>query len=238
MNTKTIELNEIGSVLIKKNQRAKYLSVSIRPGKGVVITIPYYVSYAEGERFAHEKADWIKAHLEKIKKSGHGLIVFDENTEFFTKKHKLELHRHSENNVKFIQTESLLKIYYPHDIDIKSSRMQKTIRVIIEYTLRDEALKYLPQRLDFLSQKINIPYNRVFIKNIKSRWGSCSAKNNINLSIHLMRLPDHLIDYVILHELAHVVVKNHSKHFWQVLDKITGDAKLYDNELKKYRINI
>lgn len=53
-----------------------------------------------------------------------------------------------------------------------------------------------------------------------------------------MRLPDHLIDYVILHELVHTVHHNHSKNFWKLLDTVTGGAKILDKELRKYRIEI
>jgi len=237
LHTKTINLKDIGSVQIKKSARAKYLNIAIKPGTGVVVTIPNYVSYDEGERFVHSKTDWIKEHLEKLKNSGHGLIVFDENTEFKTHKHTLKIVKHAEQKIKFTVANGLLTIYYPDDIDIKSQRMQKSIKYIIDFTLREEAIRYLPKRLDELSKAVNIPYNRLFIKNIKSRWGSCSGRNNINLNIHLMRLPEHLIDYVILHELAHVVEKNHGRQFWHVLDKITGNAKLFDKELKNYRIN-
>jgi predicted metal-dependent hydrolase len=62
--------------------------------------------------------------------------------------------------------------------------------------------------------------------------------NNINLSLHLMRLPEALCDYVILHELAHTVEKNHGPRFWALLDKISGDARGLDNQLKNFKIAI
>ena len=70
----------------------------------------------------------------------------------------------------------------------------------------------------------------------KTRWGSCSFKNNINLSLHLMRLREELIDYVILHELVHTKVKNHSREFWTTLDIYCPKSKSLDKELKKYSL--
>jgi predicted metal-dependent hydrolase len=97
------------------------------------------------------------------------------------------------------------------------------------------ARKHLIDRLNLLSKKHGFNYNRVFIRNQKTRWGSCSGKNNINLNINLVRLPDELIDYTILHELAHTRIKNHSRRFWDQMDKLLADAKKLDSKLSEYR---
>jgi predicted metal-dependent hydrolase len=101
---------------------------------------------------------------------------------------------------------------------------------------RAEAKEKLIRRLNELAEQNGFSYNQVFIKNQKSRWGSCSAKNNINLNMKLIALPGRLMDYVILHELVHTRVKNHGKKFWAELDKLVGDAKAVDNELKRYGV--
>jgi hypothetical protein len=99
----------------------------------------------------------------------------------------------------------------------------------------DEAKEFLRKRLKQLSQLNGFSYNRVFIRNQKTRWGSCSEKNNINLNIRLFNLRSDLRDYVILHELVHTKIKNHSKKFWNELDKFTGgQAKQLDKQLKKH----
>ena len=127
---------------------------------------------------------------------------------------------------------------YPEELKINSVELQSAIRVGIARALKVEAKEYLPDKVKLLAAKFNFDFNKLALKNIKSRWGSCSRKNNINLSIHLMRLPEHLIDYVILHELVHTVHHNHSKRFWSLLDKVTGGAKILDKQLSKYRISI
>lgn len=100
--------------------------------------------------------------------------------------------------------------------------------------LRRRAKTYLPARVEELSRKHGLRYNRIFVKNLKSRWGSCSSQNNINLNLHLMRLPENLIDYVILHELAHTKEKNHGKNFYSLLNTLIINSKACDKELKKY----
>ena len=96
------------------------------------------------------------------------------------------------------------------------------------------AKELLISRLNRLAQKHEFSYNRVFIRNQKTRWGSCSSVNNINLNINLARLKKELTDYVILHELVHTKIKNHSKKYWAELDKYVGDAKTLDKELRKH----
>jgi predicted metal-dependent hydrolase len=100
------------------------------------------------------------------------------------------------------------------------------------------AKQKLISRLDELAGKNGFRYNGIFIKNQKSRWGSCSGKNNINLNMKLATLPGELMDYVILHELVHTKVKNHGKKFWAELDKLVGDAKARDKELRKFGVHL
>jgi predicted metal-dependent hydrolase len=99
---------------------------------------------------------------------------------------------------------------------------------------RVKAKKYLVERLDELCKQNGFKYNRVFVKNQKTRWGSCSEKNNINLNVNLVRLPDELIDYVILHELVHTRIKDHSNRFWEELSRCVKDPKSLDKKLRKY----
>jgi predicted metal-dependent hydrolase len=96
---------------------------------------------------------------------------------------------------------------------------------------RSEARKKLVSRLNELSDQHGFSYNKVFMRNQKTRWGSCSAKNNISLNMKLVRLPDEMIDYVLLHELVHTRIKNHTNEFWTELNRLVGDAKKIDKRL-------
>ncbi len=80
----------------------------------------------------------------------------------------------------------------------------------------------LKTRLNELANQHGFNYNKLSIRNQKSRWGSCSGNNNISLNQKIFYLPNHLRDYVLLHELAHTQQKNHSNKFWDILDQIIG----------------
>jgi hypothetical protein len=99
---------------------------------------------------------------------------------------------------------------------------------------REDARKILNQRLSELAAEHNFEYNRVFIRRQKTRWGSCSSKNNINLNMNLLHLPSELVDYVLLHELTHTRVKDHSSNFWDELETVCPGAKKKRRRLKKY----
>ena len=96
----------------------------------------------------------------------------------------------------------------------------------------------LPPRLEALAKKHGFRSSRCSVRNVQSRWGSCTSRGSINLNIHLVLLPDRLIDYVLLHELCHTVEMNHSDRFWALMDKCTAPekAKALRAELKKIKI--
>jgi predicted metal-dependent hydrolase len=100
-----------------------------------------------------------------------------------------------------------------------------------------QAIDTLFSRLEELAKIHNFQYARASIRNQKTKWGSCSAKNNISLNINLIRLPVQLRDYIILHELVHTRIKNHSRKFWSELDKyVAGSAKELSKKLRSYRL--
>jgi predicted metal-dependent hydrolase len=110
----------------------------------------------------------------------------------------------------------------------------KTLASSFAATDRAEAKKKLITRLKQLAEKHGFTYQRVFIRNQQTRWGSCSHKNNISLNVKLVVLPEDLIDYVMLHELVHTRIHDHSKRFWTELDKYIANSKLTASRLKNY----
>jgi len=107
---------------------------------------------------------------------------------------------------------------------------------IDEVALRRSAQSVLPAQLAKLALIHGFQYSNLKIRKSRSRWGSCSTKKSINLSFYLMLLPEHLIEYVLLHELCHTIQMNHSPAFWALLDRCTGNkARELRKEIRKYQ---
>ena len=103
--------------------------------------------------------------------------------------------------------------------------------------LRKAAKAYLPQRVAYLAARFSLCYGKVTIRATRSKWGSCSAVGNISLSLYLMQLPEHLCDYVIIHELCHTVHHNHSPRFHALVDRLTmGQERALARELRMHTI--
>ncbi len=97
---------------------------------------------------------------------------------------------------------------------------------------RPAAARQLKDRLRYLAGKHGFSYNRVTIRDQRTRWGSCSPGNNISLNVKLVLLLPELRDYVLLHELVHTRFHNHSRRFWAKLDRYVGDARALASRVK------
>lgn len=91
--------------------------------------------------------------------------------------------------------------------------------------LADKALRYIPERVAYFAQIVGVTYGRITIRNQKTRWGSCSSKGNLNFNCLLMLTPPEVIDYVVVHELCHRKEMNHSKAFWNEVEKVCPNYK-------------
>ncbi len=94
-----------------------------------------------------------------------------------------------------------------------------------EKLLREKAKKILPEKVKYYSELISVKPTRITITGARTRFGSCSGKNSISFSFYLMRFPEEAVDYVVVHELCHIIHHNHSKEFYKEIEKILPDYK-------------
>ncbi len=201
---------EMGNVRYVYNRRAKNLSIRINQQGEIMVTIPRYVSFKRAEAFLASKKQWIIRKISELKQL--------EDT-------RQEL---NEGDLLSVREKSI-----PIVLQKDGERIEDAIwRILLE-----EGRAYLPERVATLAALYGFKVSGVKIRKMKTRWGSCTVKNSINLNSWLMMLPDHLVDYVILHELVHTIHRDHSMKFWEALDNITGgSSKDLRREIRSQRI--
>jgi predicted metal-dependent hydrolase len=100
--------------------------------------------------------------------------------------------------------------------------------------MKDRAKHIFPPKINYFAGLIGVSYNKVSFRNQKSRWGSCSSRGNLNFNIHLVNVPEFVLDYVIIHELCHLIEHNHSARFWSLVALHCNEYKESINWLKEY----
>jgi predicted metal-dependent hydrolase len=179
--SETIHVDGLGPVLVRRSNRAKRLSITVRYDRTVRVTVPERVSFGQARRFLSLKTAWAEKHLNRLS--------------------RLE---------------------------------QDGSRECLPAVNRAEARAALIARLNHLAEKHGFEYNRAFIRDQKTRWGSCSSANNISLNMRLLGLPQELADYAVLHELVQTRFRNHGAGFWAELDRLVPDARRLRRQLKEY----
>ena len=229
-----VEIEGIGKVRLIRRRNSARISMRLKTDGTLSINFPWYVTEHEALKFARGNIRWIE---EQQQKRIERKKVYHPGETINTKFHIIEI-KQSEKETGYASIKgNKVIVVLPALRPVESNESQGFINEIRAKTYRREARSYLPERTAALAQEHGLSYNKVFIKRLKSKWGSCSNKKNINLNLYLMALPDHLIDYIILHELAHTIEPNHGPGFWRLLDGLTqGKAKQFDKEIKKHHL--
>jgi predicted metal-dependent hydrolase len=228
MSTKTIEIPEIGSVTLYKRRGNRSMRLSVAADGEIRVSLPMWVPYLAGEQFVRSKTEWIAAHRRPAKT---GL----QQGQAIGKAHHLAFTptTHGAKVVTRLQ-QNQIQIFHPAALDITDPRVQKAAQTACIRALKKEAEMLLPQRLRSLAEQTGFTYKSVDVKQLKSRWGSCTQAKEITLNLFLMQLPWRLIDYVLLHELTHTKVMRHGAPFWVEMEKHAPRAKLLSKEIHNH----
>ncbi len=227
---KMINDPELGTITIRRGSRYRQYSLKVSEGK-ILATMPEWGDEKRMFAFINESRKRLLDLL--IKHPQRSLL--DENTELQTASFRLIILREERKKIGITLANEVLTIRFPAHIDISKDTIQTQLQEILKNVYRREAKRLLPGRIERLAQQYGFTYSTVKINSSRTRWGSCNRQKGINLSLYLMRLPWHLIDYVLLHELCHTKEMNHSPRFWALMDGVTENrAKLLRKELKGY----
>lgn len=229
-----LEDKDLGKIRLIPNTRSKSITARVK-GDSLQISYPPYLKVADLEKAILA----MKPKLQKLKERSTSITIFTPYTEFKTFSFKLVI---SENNCSNSYTQlkdGILSITFPENTIYENLEIQKQIRSSIENAMRYEAKRLLPTKVKIFALEHNFYFSEVKINKSRTRWGSCSSKKSINLSYYCMLLPEHLTDFIILHELCHTVEMNHGDNFWNLLNSVSqGKAKSLTAELKSFKTSL
>ena len=192
--------------IIRSAKRLRTINLKIKNGV-IEVYCPYLTTKKTIYSIIQKKSNWIKKKLLEIHLLEKKKREFQELKFIMFKGKKIILNFQEGKEDKVTLLNNNLKVV----TKIISHKNKKTI---IFSWLKKEASKYLLSRLNFFSKKYLIKFKSLEVKNFKARWGSCNTNLDIQLNWKLIMLPSRIIDYVVIHELCHIKVPNHSKSFW------------------------
>lgn len=228
-----IEDHELGQLRVRADGRARRIIFRTR-AEAIYVTVPPHTTRAELARAIEQ----LRPRLREARRRADSPAIdldFRIDADFF------RLSLESGTQPRFLsRTEwNHTRIVCPPHTDFADSRLQAWLRKAVEEALRREGKRFLPVRLRQLSLQHGLPFRLVKVNASTGRWGSCSARGDINLSCFLMLLPARLMDYVLLHELAHTREMDHGAGFWALLDRLTGgQAHALRDELAAFRTGL
>lgn len=204
----------------KSKQYLKKVSLRIDRDGRALLTFPWRVSEKDALRFVRDNLQKIKLSVQSF--SERRMSIGNDTLLYFGVPRKI-----------IIDSSVLVPFSFDTNHFVLNPRYADNVNVLARRWLIKKAEEYLPKRLMELAQKLGVRYKKVQVKDVKSRWGSCSSKGTISLNWRLIMAPSEVIDYVLIHELAHIVHPNHSKYFWKYVATFCPDYKLHRSWLRK-----
>lgn len=234
MPTQRILLDpDFGKIIIRTHRSARNVTMRVK-SDGLHLTVP---PYSKTEKVLEVLQPYRERLLESFKKVAIKLI--DYNYSIQTPCFRLYVKRGTLSHFAVREREEEMFILCPPLTDFSSDEVQKLLRAAIIRAMKKRASVCLPPLLQMWAERFGLRYKKIRITGACSRWGSCSSGGTISLSCYLMLLPSHLIDYVLLHELAHTKEMNHGPAFWELLNQFTeGCALQLRAELRKFHTGL
>lgn len=217
---------EFGKITIRRSARASQVRLRVSPDGTLRASLPMYAPALLVKRLIKSSRDELRELLKQAQPS-----VNYENGMQVGKSHSLLIKPGTTLSTR--RSGQRIIVTVPPTKRLNSPEVKKAIRSAVIAALRVEAKSYLPKRLSFLASKYGFSYTKVRFSHASGRWGSCSTAGTISLNIALMKLPFELIDYVIIHELAHTRHMNHSPTFWSLVEAGDPSYKEHRRALKQ-----
>ncbi|MCG6153885.1 M48 family metallopeptidase [Leptospira bandrabouensis] len=206
----------------RKITKGRNISLVIYQNGRVVLKHPARIQKKQLEDFLSEKRDWIESKLEQLPKDIPQKLKFEEGekTIIFGSSTKISIIP----GKKYVYFDGIINI---PNAKTAESRIRKG-----KQALKDLLLQKVLPLVEKISLTLNTKVTKISIKPMRSLWGSCNSKNQISINLSLVHCPDYIIEYIILHEIAHTIEHNHSSKFWKIVESQNPNYKIAEKWLK------
>jgi len=221
-----IDDKEFGPVTVRRTAQSKSMRATVAPNGSLRISVPSYAPLFMVRRMIAGA----RPELRRLLETRPALLLHDGMP--IGKSHSLLLRTGTATTIR--RAGQQLVVTIPTDESANDPELVRAVRGHMQTILRREAKHYLPRRIEHIAKTYDLKFSSLRFSHASSRWGSCNQKKAISLNIGLMNLPFELIDYVLVHELAHTKHLNHSASFWNEVERADPDYKLHRKQLKGY----
>ena len=212
--------------IIRSNR--KTMGISIDHDKNLIVRSPKNTADKKIKEVLKKKTGWILDKLkemEKIKSAPKEKeFMTGEKLSYLGRRYRLEVSEADISKVEVKLYQGKFIINYPQDLKNEVERKKEIRNALIEW-YREHAKEKIKERVEKYKDKLDVEPNNIVVKKQKKRWGSCSSKGNLNFNWKIVMAPMSIVDYLVVHELTHLVHDNHSKEFWATVGSIVHDVK-------------
>lgn len=212
--TETVDLDLGGrtvQVAVKRSALARRISLRIDPARGAVLMLPVKARLAEGERFLLAHRVWLAERLARL--PGPVALADGATVPLLGVPHPVR-HAPGARRGVWVEGGEILVSGLPEHVGRRTADF-----------LKSEAKRLIAPRAQDMAARLGRKAGRITVKDTKSRWGSCSSSGDLAFSWRLVLAPEQILDYVVAHEVAHLVQMNHSPAFWAVVESLVGDHR-------------
>lgn len=206
--------------------KRKTLQLTISPEGKLIVRAPLRLSMKQILQFAEEHRDWIEKNRSRVLEQRKNALA----TEF-----------REGGRAYYLGQACLLKSWDGNDFCLQDDKLLFPETLLgkpvdpMERWYRQRAREYINERLKYYSARTGIDFRSFGITSARKRWGSCSSKNSLNFAWRLIRAAPKAIDYVVVHELCHVIHKNHSRDFWKLVESIMPEYREQREWLREHQ---
>lgn len=219
---------------LKRRRRNKRIVLRVSNENKVLVSAPFSASNETIDDFVRSCSEWINNQI--LKNNYKRLSLTDGETIFFRGKElslRLFISDRRISYARFDEGNELHLMLKRADMELPKELRSDRIRSLVQNLFKKEAKDILTQRSRHFSSLLGLTFNKVRVKSLSSRWGSCSNMNNLNFNWKVILCPPEYADYLIVHELCHLRHRNHSAEFWAEVSKILPDYKRLRKALKQ-----